>query len=126
MSGPPRTRPINQADNALPVLSVKITVHTLGYFFQSDKRSSNHASIYLVTPGNVSVQLNMTKAGPTDNMGTLLLQFCPYTDSTSSVRDFYLNARQGLNVGQVIALLRAKRRDKYALARSGVGCRYWV
>ncbi|KMP09862.1 hypothetical protein CIHG_07192 [Coccidioides immitis H538.4] len=110
----------------LPVTSIRVTIHTLGIFFESDTRSENHTSIYLLTGDKQSVQLNMIKAGPTDVMGTLLRKRCGYDLSNTALKRIDLQAIQGLTVGQVLQLLDQKGRANYKLAPSGMGCRFWV
>ncbi|KMU82186.1 hypothetical protein CIHG_10580 [Coccidioides immitis H538.4] len=101
-------------------------MHTLGIIFESDTRSENHTSIYLLTGQRSSVQLNMIKANPTAVMGTLERKFCLYEVSSTALHNIDLRAIEGLTVGKIIDLLEQKGRDKYQLAPSGVGCRFWV
>ncbi|KAL3713822.1 hypothetical protein TMatcc_002527 [Talaromyces marneffei ATCC 18224] len=120
------TRPLTPAEYDLPVRLIRITIHTTGKFFESDTRSGNHASIFLVIGVNRSVRINMTKAGPTDTMGTYTVTWCDYDVSNSSVRDIDITPVQGLTVRHITHLITRNGRDKYMLAPSGVGCRYWV
>ncbi|KAH8789208.1 hypothetical protein BGZ57DRAFT_878674 [Hyaloscypha finlandica] len=121
------TRSITPEDYARIVHTIRVTIHSTGYFFEGDTRSGNHASIYLLTSdGRTSIRLNMVKAGPTDTMGTFKTSHCNYRDTTSSIYDFDIKAVEGLTVSHVLSLLEQKRRSQYRLARSGVGCRYWV
>jgi hypothetical protein len=121
------TRAITSADYTLAVHTIRVTMHTTGKFFEGDTHSGNHASIYLLTAdGSSSVRLNMVKAGPVDTMGTYEISYCNYRDSNSSLHNFDIQAAPGLLVQHVISLINQKGRHKYRLARSGVGCRFWV
>ncbi|KAK2735610.1 hypothetical protein FQN55_002194 [Onygenales sp. PD_40] len=117
---------LTAADYSLPVNCIRVTIHTLGKFFESDTRSGNHASIFLLTGDEMSVRLNMTKAAPTDTMGTYTQERCLYDTSRTSLHDMDLPAVQGFTVQHVIHLINEKGRHKYRLAPSGVGCRFWV
>ncbi|RDW61107.1 uncharacterized protein DSM5745_10605 [Aspergillus mulundensis] len=119
-------RPINDSDRSLVVQQVRVVVHTMGYFFDGDTRSGNHASIFLVTGSEQSIRLNIIKDGPTDTMGTLQIQVCEYVNSTSALRKWDFPAPPSRTVGQFLDLLVSKGRHRYQLARSGVGCRFWV
>lgn len=110
----------------LPVKTFRITTHTVGLVFESDTRSANHVSIYLLMGDLSSVRLNMTKAGPTDTEGTYTEDYYPYEMSHSTVHFNDLRAVGGLTVGDVTQLVGSKGRKKYTLAPSGVGCRFWV
>lgn len=69
----------------------------------------------------------MTKLGADATMGTFQATYCRYQQTNSSLRDFDLTATsQGLKVGQILQLVYNNGRDKYQLARSGLGCRHWV
>lgn len=121
------TRAITTADYTRIVHTIRVTVHTTGKFFESDTRSGNHASIYLLTAdGSSSIRLNMTKAGPSDTMGTYQISHCNYRESNSTLHNFDIQAAPGLTVQHVLSLINQKRRHKYRLARSGVRCRFWV
>lgn len=126
MTPNPTTNPLTAANRDLKVKKIRVTVHTLGYVFDSDGRSSNHASIYLLTSDENSVRLNMIKDGATATMGTLKLTHCQYQEPVSSVQNFDLIPRDGLTVDEIVQLLYARRRQIYKLAPSGVGCRFWV
>jgi len=120
------SRPINHADLAVGVTTIRVTVHTTGKFFEGDTCSGNHASIYLIlADGSGSIRLNMIKAGPTDTKGTFQTTHCGYTESNSTLHHFDIKAHDGLKVKDALALVEGNRRDKYELARSGVGCRFW-
>ncbi|KAL3712527.1 hypothetical protein TMatcc_001226 [Talaromyces marneffei ATCC 18224] len=118
--------PPTLAQLAQHVLLIRITMHTTGKFFEADTRSGNHSSIFLITSDQTSIRLNMTKAGPTDNMGTYTISFCAYTHSNTSVADIDITPIQGLTAGHVTQLITQNRRERYQLARTGVGCRFWV
>lgn len=118
--------PVSDKDRALTVTTIRVTVHTQGYIFEYDSRSSNHASIFLVVSGNESVRLNMVKAGATDTMGTYLERSCPYIHSATSLYNVDIIASPGLTVGHFLNDIQKKGLDKYQLHRSGVGCRFWV
>lgn len=120
------TRPLTAAEYNLPVRLIRITVHGMGYFFESDTRSGNHASIFLVIGIRASVRLNMSKAGSTDTMGTYTITRCAYESSDSSVRNIDITPVQGLTVRHITYLISRNGRDRYMLAPSGVGCRHWV
>ncbi|KAF7897893.1 uncharacterized protein EAF01_008859 [Botrytis porri] len=121
------TRDIEEGDYELKIQKIRVTVHTTGKFFPSDTRSGNHASIYLLTSNNASVRLNMAKLSADATMGTYQTIYCSYQDTNSSLKDFDLKATgRGLTVGHVLGLVEEKNRDKYKLARSGLGCRHWV
>ncbi|KAM0158090.1 hypothetical protein ACHAQE_005675 [Botrytis cinerea] len=121
------TRKIEDRDYDLNVIAIRVTIHTTGKFFEDDDRSGNHASIYLLTSIDTSVRLNMTKLGADATMGTFQATYCRYQQTNSSLRDFDLTATsQGLKVGQILQLVYNNGRDKYQLARSGLGCRHWV
>jgi hypothetical protein len=121
------TRAITSADYSRVVHTIRVTIHTTGKFFEGDTRSGNHASIYLLTEdGSSSIRLNMTKVGPTATMGTYQITHCNYRNSNSSLYNFDIQAAPGLTVQHVLSLIDQNRRHKYRLARSGVGCRYWV
>lgn len=122
----PNTRNLVNTDGALKVQAIRVTVHTTGLFFESDTRSGNHASIFLLTSDGNSVRLNMTKAQPTHTMGTYIVHHCTYRESTSSLGNFDLHVKEGLTVKDVLSLVHAKGRDRYRLAPSGLGCRFWV
>jgi hypothetical protein len=76
--------------------------------FSDDTRSVNHASIYLLTEdGKPSIRLNMALPGVNDSrgstwtideMGNYETTHCNYLKSTSSLRDFDLQAVLGLKV----------------------------
>ncbi|PGH27217.1 hypothetical protein AJ80_01174 [Polytolypa hystricis UAMH7299] len=117
---------LTTADYALPVGDIRVTMHTTGKFFESDTPSGNHASIFLLTGNGTSVRLNMTKAGPTDTIGTYTEDRCLYDKSRSSLHDIDLRAVTGLTLEHVTRLIVTKGRHKYRLAPSGVGCRFWV
>ncbi|KAK2808770.1 hypothetical protein FQN50_004442 [Emmonsiellopsis sp. PD_5] len=68
----------------------------------------------------------MIKANPTAIMGTLERKFCLYEVSNTALHNIDLRTIEGLTVGKIIDLLEQKGRDKYQLAPSGVGCRFWV
>ncbi|KAF3893265.1 hypothetical protein GTR04_4044 [Trichophyton interdigitale] len=118
--------PLKPEELLLPVTVIRVTMHTTGYFFESDTRSGNHASIFLLTGNYKSVRLNMTKAGPTDTMGTYTETRCEYESSHSSLHDIDIPAVTGLTVDHVIRLILTKGRRNYRLAPSGVGCRFLV
>lgn len=118
--------PPTLAQLAQHVLLIRITMHTTGKFFEADTRSGNHASIFLITSDQTSIRLNMTKAGPTDTMGTYTISFCAYTHSNTSVANIDITPVQGLTAGHVTQLITQNRRERYQLARRGVGCRFWV
>ncbi|KAF7935314.1 uncharacterized protein EAE97_008221 [Botrytis byssoidea] len=121
------TRAVKESDYDLVVKAIRVTVHTTGKFFESDIRSGNHASIFLLTSNDASVRLNMTKTSADATMGTYEIKYCSYQRTNSSLRDFDLTATsQGLTVGHVLQLIEKKKRDEYQLARSGLGCRHWV
>ena len=120
------TRKITADDANLIIQTIRVTIHTTGKFFEGDTRSGNHASIYLLIEDGSSIRLNMIKAGPTDRMGTYDPKYCNYHDSTSSIRNFDVQATSGLTVNHVLSLVNERRRHIYRLARSGVGCRFWV
>lgn len=120
------TRKITADDANLIIQTIRVTIHSTGKFFEGDTRSGNHASIYLLVGGGSSIRLNMIKAGPTDRMGTYDPKYCSYHDSTSSIRNFDVQAVSGLTVNHVLSLVNERRRHAYRLARSGVGCRFWV
>lgn len=121
------TSKLTPQDLLLVVTTIRVTIHTMGKFFQGDTRSGNHASIYLlIANSNKSVRLNMIKAGATDVNGTFEYEKYEYQDSNSSVHDFDMQAIRGLTVDNVLSLVKGNGRDKYRLARSGVGCRFWV
>lgn len=122
----PATRSLTAADRSLGVSWVRVTIHTMGHFFEDDERSGNHASIFLLTSDGAAVRLNMTKAGPTDTMGTLETPYCSFQSSNSSLVDLDVPLVQGLTVGHIIDLIFQNGRDRFKLHRSGVGCRYWV
>ncbi|KAK2789861.1 hypothetical protein FQN53_001224 [Emmonsiellopsis sp. PD_33] len=101
---------LTAADYSLPVNCIRVTIHTLGKFFESDTRSGNHASIFLLTGDEMSVRLNMTKAAPTDTMGTYTQERCLYDTSRTSLHDMDLPAVQGFTVQHVIHLINEKGR----------------
>lgn len=111
----------------LAVHAIRVTMHTLGYFFESNTRSGNHVSIYLIVGKNQSAQLNMTKARPTDTLGTYTEKYCPYIDSKSSVHDFDLQATKGLTVHDILNRIHEKGLHHYQLAPvvldAGSGCK---
>ncbi|KAM5476802.1 hypothetical protein MauCBS54593_000072 [Microsporum audouinii] len=118
--------PLTDADLALPVTIIRITIHSMGMFFESDTRSGNHASIFLIVGPYASVRLNMTKAGPTDTMGTYTKSLCPFVVSNSSLHNIDLIAAGGVTVRHLIDYIHTTGMEKYRLAPSGVGCRFWV
>ncbi|PGH04206.1 hypothetical protein AJ80_08551 [Polytolypa hystricis UAMH7299] len=123
------TRDLVAGDYVLSVTNVRVTIHTLGVVFESDRRSENHASTYHLIGGTDvegSAQINIVKASPTDTMGTLQRKFCLYETSKTALHNVELRAVQGITVGQVLELLDQKGRGNYKLAPSGVGCRFWV
>lgn len=117
---------ITDADRALPVITIRVTIHTMGIFFESDTRSGNHASIFLILGPSMSVRLNMTKANPTDTMGTYTETLCRYISSNSSLHEIDLVAANGVRLQDLLDYIRTTRMDRYRLAPSGVGCRFWV
>ncbi|KAJ8068359.1 hypothetical protein OCU04_003921 [Sclerotinia nivalis] len=126
-SSVPATRKIEPKDYDLLVDTIRVTVHTTGKFFDSDTRSGNHASIYLLASNGASVRLNMTKLTADAKRGTYQLTYCRYQHTNSSLIDFDLKATsRGLKVKHVLELIEERKRDKYKLARSGLGCRFWV
>ncbi|TGO61284.1 hypothetical protein BOTNAR_0131g00010 [Botryotinia narcissicola] len=121
------TRAVEKSDYNLVVKAIRVTIHTTGKFFESDIRSGNHASIFLLTSNDASVRLNMTKTSADATMGTYKIRYCSYQRTSSSLRDFDFTATsQGLTVGHVLKLIEQKKRNKYQLALSGLGCRHWV
>ncbi|KAF3390890.1 hypothetical protein DPV78_011000 [Talaromyces pinophilus] len=68
----------------------------------------------------------MSKAGATDTMGTYTITRCAYESSDNSVRNIDITPVQGLTVRHITHLITRNGRDRYMLAPSGVGCRYWV
>lgn len=118
--------PLTEADYALSVDVIRITMHNTGLTLEPDNRTGNHASIFLLTGNQISVRLNMTLREPTDIMGTYYQDRCLYEQSRSSFKDINLRAVEGLNVGHVIRLIAAKGRHKYMPAPTGVGCRFWM
>ncbi|KAK2762202.1 hypothetical protein FQN54_001211 [Arachnomyces sp. PD_36] len=126
MSGSQSSFPVTNEHYNLTVLRIRITAHSLGLVFEDDDRSANHASIFLITSSQHSIRLNMTKRGPTDTMGTYTESSCTYISSNSALRNFDLQPAPGLTVGHAINAIRERGRLNYKLARSGVGCRYWV
>ncbi|KZF21964.1 hypothetical protein L228DRAFT_143907 [Xylona heveae TC161] len=117
---------LTEEQNALRVEAVRVTVLSVGYVFDSDTRSGNLASIYLLTSDGNSVRLNMTKANITHTMGTLEVKHCIYRDAYSSLANYNLEVRDNLTVGNVLDLLLELGRDKYRLSASRLGCRFWV
>lgn len=118
--------PVSRNDRTLTVATIRVTVHTQGHIFECDTRSSNHASIFLIVGTNMSVRLNMIKAGPTDTMGTYSERTCPYVRSVSRLHDVDVVAVPGLTVGDFLDDVHEKGLDRYELHHSGVGCRFWV
>ncbi|KAL3705731.1 hypothetical protein TMatcc_006740 [Talaromyces marneffei ATCC 18224] len=68
----------------------------------------------------------MTKAGPTDTMGTYTVTWCDYDELNSSVCDIDITPVQGLTVRHITHIIAVNGRNRYILAPSGVGCRYWA
>ncbi|PGG99568.1 hypothetical protein AJ80_09336 [Polytolypa hystricis UAMH7299] len=118
--------PVSNSDRTLTVTTIRVTVHTQGFFFDCDTRSSNHASIFLIAGPSKSIRLNMIKAGTTDTMGTYTETSCPYIQSVSSLHDIDVVAAPGLTVGRFLDVVHQKGLNKYELHYTGVGCRYWV
>ncbi|KAI9748179.1 MAG: hypothetical protein M4579_007291 [Chaenotheca gracillima] len=118
--------PLAVADYHRTVETIRITIHTTGLFFESDTRSGNHASIFLLTVGGGSIRLDVYKRTSVDTMGTYRQQVCNYQESRTAVTSFDVQPSRGLKVHHVIDLITNKGRDRYRLAPSGLGCRFWV
>lgn len=121
------TIPLTEVHYVYHVEAVRVTVHTVGKMFDTDKRSINHASIFLIIGTKQLARLNMTNEGPVGVMGLYKKQMCYYDNSESSLFNIGVCViKSGLTVGDFVRLIESKRRHEYMLAPTGVGCRFWV
>lgn len=81
--------------------------------------------IFFFVPDDKSMHLNMIGGSWIDHMGTLEISYCNYDSPRRPPENFDLEPKNGLTVGQVLALLYEKGRDRYEFT-GGVGCRFWV
>lgn len=122
----PYTRPILPSDSSLPIRAIRIAVHSIGLFFDSDIRSGNHVSIYLLVGSGASIRLDMFKANSTDTIGTYRVRWCEYEVSRRAVKVFNMKPMDRLVVGNVLDMVEKEGRGRYLLARNGLGCRFWA
>ena len=113
-------------NDARPVQSVRVVVHTLG-IWPNGTLSDNHWSIYLLLKNNdSSVRMNM-KAELDNPKG--ILEWSPnlaYTLSTSAIRHWDYAFNLGVTVAKVYDLIMGNRRDQYMMSGGGSGCRWWM
>lgn len=114
------THKLRRGDRSLPVLSIKLVLSDYGY---ENGRSLNHATIYLVTPDQTSVRLNMMFG--LEDIGVLEIRRCDYDHPRNASSYYFLAAAEGLTVGKVVSFIRMKKRDQYEFNEYGVGCRFW-
>lgn len=117
---------LTEEDYALPVNYIRVIIEVPETGHESDTYSGSHPSIYLLISDSGSVRLNMFRARPDDTMGTYALERCLYRCIDYPLKVVDLSAAKGITVGDVIRLIEGKGRDRYELADSGTGCRFWV
>ncbi|EHY60709.1 hypothetical protein ABEF92_000304 [Exophiala dermatitidis] len=89
--------------------------------------SQNHWSIYLIIKGGGSVRLNMeTDPTPGKHEGIFKVTRHQYEMTTSCVRHWDCPATDNITVGRILKLIGEKRRNRYRMTPTGVGCRHWV
>lgn len=118
--------PLTEADYALAVNYIRVIIEVPETGHESDTYSGSHPSIYLLTRDSGSVRLNMFRARPDDTMGTYAPERCLYRCIDYPLKVIDLSAVEGLTVGDITRLIEGKGRDRYELADSGTGCRFWV
>lgn len=116
---------MDPASLARHVVKIRFVVHTMGLAGWDTSR--NHWSIFLILEGETSsVRLNMSLADGGDENGTLTTSMHPYIQSNSGLMYFDYNACANLTVGRCLGIIQQKGRQRYRMAGSGNGCRYWV
>ena len=115
---PIMSQPISTGDLINTMRVIRVTIHTMGFPFESSTRSDNHASIFLVVNSERSVRITM--------MNNYSEMACEYDVSLSSVKDVDLKPATNATVGDFLGLIRQKKLDKYELHADVVGCRFWV
>ena len=111
----------------LVVEKVRFVAHTLGPVAPGAQLSQNHWSVYLLVKGGGSVRLNMAtndRAG--DDNGVFTVTRHAYALTTSAVRHFDFAVAKDVTVGRILRLIGEKRRQRYRMTPTGVGCRHWM
>lgn len=109
------------------VICVRVVCHTLGPVQSGGQLSQNHWSIYLLTPDNGSVRLNMEWVpGSANDKGTFSITRHLYAMTNSAVKVFDYQVANGMKVSNFFTSLRDKKRQNYNMTPTGVGCRFWV
>lgn len=115
---------------ALPELvveKVRVVAHTMGPVAAGAQLSQNHWSIYLTVIGGGYVQLNMeTNTAPGERKGIFKVTRHLYELTTSNVRHWDFSAASNVTVEKILRLIGEKKRNRYRMTSTGVGCRHWV
>ncbi|RMZ84962.1 hypothetical protein DV738_g298, partial [Chaetothyriales sp. CBS 135597] len=89
--------------------------------------SQNHWSIYLLVVEGGSVRLNIeADTGPGEDWGVFKISRHLYELTVSNVRYWDFPVASSIAVGKILALIWDKKRHRYRMNSTGVGCRYWV